>query len=53
MKFYDIKNFICKNCNCKEYSVVSFNPLIIVCRVCGEEITKEQYKQLEIKEMEI
>lgn len=53
MKFYDIKNFVCKNCNYKEYSVVSLEPVKIICKECGEEITEEQYKQLEVKEMEI
>ena len=53
LKFYDIKNFVCNSCNCKEYSVVSLCPLIIVCKECGKEITEEQYKELEVKEVEI
>lgn len=53
LKFYDIKNFSCKNCNCKEYSVVSLEPVKIICEGCGEEITEEQYRLLEVKEVEI
>ena len=53
LKFYDIKNFSCKNCNCKEYSVISLEPIKIICKGCGEEITEEQYRLLEVKEVEI
>ena len=53
LKFYDIKNFVCKNCKCNEYSVVSLEPVKIICKECGEEITEEQYKLLEVKEIEI
>ena len=53
MKFYDIKNFSCKSCNCNEYSVVSLEPVKIICKGCGEEITEEQYKELKIEEVEI
>ena len=53
LKFYDIKNFSCKNCNCNEYSVVSLEPIKIICKECGEVITEEQYKLLEVKEVDI
>ena len=53
LKFYDIKTFSCNNCNCKEYSVISLEPIKIICKKCGEEITEEQYKELEVKEVEI
>ena len=53
MKFYDIENFSCNNCNCKEYSVVSLEPIKIIFKECEEEITEEQYKLLEVKEVEI
>ena len=53
MKFYDIKDFSCKECNCKEYSVVSLEPIKIICKKCGEEITEDQYRLLEVKKVEI
>ena len=53
MKFYDVKNFSCNNCKCNEYSVVSLEPIKIICKKCGEEITEEQYRLLEVKEVEI
>ena len=51
IEFYDINNFLCKYCNCNEYDVVSTDPLMIVCSKCGKEITKNQYEQLEIREL--
>ena len=50
-KFYDINNFLCKHCNCNEYDVISFEPLMVVCSKCGKEISQEQYTQLDIKEL--
>ena len=51
IEFYDIKNFYCSSCECNEYDVISFEPLVIVCSKCGKEITENQYNQLEIKEL--
>lgn len=36
-------NFQCDVCNSKEYSVISFNPLIIICEECGRVLDNKDF----------
>ena len=40
MKYYDIKNFRCSNCDCDVYEVIDLKKNLIVCSKCGNEIPK-------------
>ena len=50
MKYYDIKNFRCSNCDCDVYEVIDLEKNLIICSKCGKVVSKEDYESLDIKE---
>lgn len=51
MKYVNVINFRCKDCNSKEYDCISFDPVIVVCSKCGKQINENEFK-IEIQEVE-
>ena len=49
MIYVDVKDFKCKECGSKEYAVINFEPIEIICDECGEEY-KGEYTVEEIEE---
>ena len=42
--------FKCNQCGCDNFSVIEFNPLIVVCKYCGRQIDSDKFIVKEVEE---
>ena len=42
--------FKCNKCGCGNFSVIEFNPLIVVCKCCGKQIDSDKLIVKEVEE---